>query len=48
VDGDLPAGEHVSQWDAHDAQGGRVPAGMYFARLWSGERTALRKMLFVQ
>jgi hypothetical protein len=48
VDGDLPAGEHVSQWDARDAQGARVPAGMYFARLWSGERTALRKMLFVQ
>ena len=48
VDGEMAAGAHTSKWDALDDRGLRVPAGMYFARLSSGEKTALRKMLFVR
>jgi hypothetical protein len=40
--GELPAGEHVSEWDRRDAIGRRVAAGVYLVRLRSGDaaRTA--------
>jgi len=31
VSGDLVAGRHVEFWNARDARGGRVAAGIYFA-----------------
>jgi flagellar hook assembly protein FlgD len=36
-----PAGRHTAGWDGRDANGRRVPAGTYFARLeFAGEQAA--------
>ena len=48
VDGDLEAGDHSATWNARDDSGARVGAGTYYARLMSGGRVALRKLILVR
>jgi hypothetical protein len=42
--GDFTPGRHAVAWDGRDSRGGRVPAGVYFARLatGSGDGAAVR------
>ena len=47
VDGELPAGHHAVTWDGADAQGARLPGGVYFARLESGRSVASRKLVLL-
>lgn len=48
VDEQLPAGEHLAQWDGTDASGHTVASGLYLYRLDAGEFTEGRKMLLVK
>ena len=48
VSGPRPAGVHTVVWDLHDEQGKAVGAGVYFARLEVGNRTATRKLVFAR
>ncbi len=41
----LPAGEHLVQWKGEDARGNRVRPAMYFVRLTSAGRQAMRKLV---
>ena len=47
VDGERSAGSHVAVWDATDASGRAVGAGVYVYRLRSGEATVSRRMVLV-
>ena len=47
VDGVRSAGVHMAQWDATDAAGRAVGAGVYIYRLSSGRQTATRRMVLV-
>ena len=47
VDGVRSAGVHMAHWDATDAAGRAVGAGVYIYRLSSGEQTATRRMVLV-
>ena len=47
VDGQLGPGEHQAAWDGADGRGSRLGAGVYFARLSSSGRTAVRRMIFI-
>jgi hypothetical protein len=40
-----PAGWHRVPWDSRDILGGRVPAGIYLARLAAGGRIVTRKLV---
>jgi uncharacterized membrane protein len=42
---DLPAGRRSVTWDGHEASGGRVAAGLYFARLVTPQGSALRRII---
>lgn len=44
---DLPAGFHDIRWDGTDTGGRRVPAGVYFARLVTGDLHRTRKLVLV-
>ncbi|MBD3336092.1 MAG: T9SS type A sorting domain-containing protein, partial [Candidatus Eisenbacteria bacterium] len=41
----LPAGLHSVAWDGCDAEGRRLPSGLYLLRVVSGERSAETKLL---
>lgn len=45
IDGPLNAGPHDVTWDGRDDSGGRVPAGLYWARLEAGVETAVRRLM---
>jgi hypothetical protein len=47
VDGNLGAGDHAAEWDARDAGGAQVGAGIYWARLRVGDRTLSRRVAVV-
>ena len=47
VDGHRPAGAHTAVWDATDAAGQAVGAGVYFYRLSGGGATWTRKMVLL-
>ena len=47
VDGEQAAGVHTAQWDATDAAGRAVGAGVYIYRLSSGGMTESRRMVLV-
>ena len=47
VDADRPAGFHAAQWDATDAAGRAVGAGVYIYRLVSGGATLSRRMVLI-
>ena len=44
----LPAGLHEIVWDGRDMNNAQVSSGVYIARLTSGERTAVRKLMLVR
>jgi hypothetical protein len=48
LDRDLAAGAHSTRWDGRDADGARVPAGIYFLRLESGSGAASRPLSVVR
>ncbi len=45
VDGVMKSGPQEISWNARDAKGGRVPAGVYFYRLQAGHNFIVRKMI---
>jgi uncharacterized membrane protein len=45
---ELPAGRKSVTWDGHDASGGRVATGLYFARLITPQGSALRRIIRVK
>ena len=47
VDGEQSAGAHTAQWDATDAAGRAVGAGVYIYRLSSGGATVSRRMVLI-
>ena len=47
VDGERPAGAHTALWDATDAMGQAVGAGVYFYRLSGGGAQWTRKMVLI-
>ena len=47
VDGERPAGAHTAHWDATDAAGRAVGAGVYIYRLSGGGHTVSRRMVLV-
>ena len=47
VDGERPAGFHTARWDATDASGLAVGAGLYFYRLKGGGVHLTRRMLLI-
>ncbi len=47
VDAERPAGFHAAKWDATDATGRAVGAGVYIYRLSSGGATVSRRMVLV-
>ena len=47
VDAERSAGAHTAQWDATDAAGRAVGAGVYIYRLSSGGQTVSRRMVLV-
>ena len=47
VDAERPAGVHMAQWDATDAAGRAVGAGVYIYRLSSGGVSVSRRMVLV-
>jgi hypothetical protein len=48
VDAPLESGSHRLTWDGTDSAGRRIPTGVYFARLESGDFTQTRKMLYLR
>ena len=47
VDGERPAGAHTAHWDATDATGRAVGAGVFIYRLTSGGHTVSRRMVLI-
>ena len=47
VDGPQPAGFHSARWDATDAEGRAVGAGVYLYRLQSGSMVATERMVLI-
>jgi len=46
--GRLPAGPHSRIWDGRDAAGRLLASGVYLARLSTGNRQLMRKMLLLK
>lgn len=46
--GFVVAGEHVAEWDGHDDAGREAASGVYFCRLRSNGREAIRKMVLIR
>ena len=47
VDEHQEAGERVIHWDGVTVEGGRLPGGVYYCRLRSGNRVAIRAMVLL-
>ncbi|MGH2570167.1 MAG: FlgD immunoglobulin-like domain containing protein, partial [bacterium] len=47
-EGIRPAGRHRAAWDARDARGRRVGAGVYFWRLEADAGTISRRLIVVR
>lgn len=47
VDGQRPPGEHTAIWSGRGSNGSRVPAGLYFARLETGGRSAACRIVML-
>ena len=47
VDADEPAGTHAATWDGRDRNGQSVPAGLYVARLVSGNENGFARLYLV-
>ena len=45
VDGFVPAGSHVVEWDGRDSGGRAVASGVYLCRIESGGKTEMRKLV---
>jgi outer membrane protein assembly factor BamB len=45
VDGVLPPGEHEIAWDGRDGRGARAAAGVFYARLDAGDRSAVQRFV---
>ena len=43
----LPVGTHEASWDARDARGQKVGAGVYFVRVRQGDRVDSREIVLV-
>lgn len=48
TDADYPSGWHQLEWNTRDQTDRRVPAGVYFARLWVGNEAPTRKILVIR
>lgn len=48
VNGEYPAGNHVVEWDGHDADGQQVSSGVYFYRIASNNFTDAKKMMLLK
>ena len=48
VDGVMPAGYHTLDWDGRSGTGGRVSAGVYFARFHADGLSQVRKVVYLQ
>ncbi len=48
VEGVLPAGEHVFQWDGRDRDGGAVASGVYFMRVRANDLEETVKLVLVR
>lgn len=48
VDGALPPGKHMAQWDGSDGRGVTTASGIYIVRLTCGERSVSRALAFVK
>ncbi len=48
VCGELPAGSHSITWDGTDQQGEKLPTGVYFYRLETGNTVQSKKMLLLK
>ena len=48
ADGEFEPGNHRIEWDATNAQGGRVATGVYFYRLKIGDTHQTKKMVFLK
>ncbi len=48
INGDLPAGEHIVDWDGTDNTGRGVSSGVYFYRLTTGSFSESKKMLLLK
>ncbi len=48
LDSHLPAGSNQILWDGRDETGTTVSSGIYFARLVSGEKQAVQKMMLMK
>ena len=48
VEGNLPAGEHLIEWDATDGTGRSIATGIYLYRLSTDRQTQTKKMLFLK
>ena len=48
VNGHLPAGRHIRDWDGSSALGWRLASGVYLAVLESGGRRALQKLVMLR
>jgi hypothetical protein len=46
--GRLPTGTHRLQWDARDATGAALPAGICFPRAWGVDVEARRKIVVMR
>lgn len=46
--GDLPAGDSQLNWDGKDESGQSLPSGVYFARLETGGKSAVRRLVRVK
>ena len=46
--GEFEGGRYMVSWDATDAAGDRVPSGIYFYRLISGDEVITRKMVLIK
>jgi flagellar hook assembly protein FlgD len=48
TDGKLTAGKHTAVWDGKDDSGNAVSSGVYMARLESGGKSAVAKMVMMK